>query len=415
LQGNVAALYSQLDHTSSREVAIGTLQAEDPNEPIYLDYQASTPLDPLAFEAMRPWFEGSFGNPHAQEHAFGWKAHAAIAKSREQVACLVGADPEDLVFTSSASEANNLAVLGLCSAPPESSRDTVLVSAIEHPSVVQAALALRTRGYRVRELPVDRTGLVRLDILEAELQGSVCLVSIGAVNGEIGSVQDLFSIGECCRNHGVLFHTDAAQALTALHLDVRVLPVDLMTLASHKAYGPQGVGALYIASNARSRVSPLIHGGGQERGLRSGTLPTALCVGFGGACELIGQFGSAERERVAALRDQLWHHLSRSVPSIRTNGPMSTRHPGNLNVCIPGIDARELIQLLQPTIACSTGSACHSGMQTSSHVLAAIGLRQSDARASLRFGVGRFSTPAEIATAARRIASTIDTARFLSA
>lgn len=391
------------------------MNPEERPAPIYLDYQASTPLDSDALAGMRPWFEERFGNPHAQEHAFGWQAHAAIENARAQVGRIVNADADEMIFTASATEANNIALIGTCTETPAGQPATLLVSSIEHPSVLEPARMLSTHGYRLRQIPVDAGGLLRLDVLEQELKAGAHLVSVSAVNNEIGTVQDLARIGDLCRRHGALFHTDAAQALTALELDVKRLPVDLLTVASHKAYGPQGIGALYIAPHARPRIRALIHGGGQEQGLRSGTLPTALCVGFGRACEKLGRHGGAERDRVRGLRDDLWRRLTALIPTIRINGSMGARHPGNLNVRIPGIDARELVQLLQPAIACSTGSACHSGSHEHSHVLTAIGLSPCDARSSLRLSIGRFTNSVEVAAAAEQIAETLHGARALSA
>lgn len=378
---------------------------------IYLDFQASTPIDPAVADAMCKSIREGCGNPHSNEHAFGWAAREVVEQARASVAALVGADPEEVVFTSGATEANNLAVFGAAERAP-TGRDTVLVSAIEHSSVLEPARALISRGFRVRELAVGTDGRLDLAALDQELDERVLLVSVGAVNNEIGVVQNLSAIGERCRAVGALFHTDAAQALCAGQLSLQSMPVDLASFSSHKAYGPAGIGALYVAEGCDARIAPQILGGSQQRNLRAGTLPMALCTGFGRACDLLATDGSLERSRIATLRKRLWTSLLAGIPGVALNGPadFALRHPGNLNIALEGIDAHDLIQRLQPELACSTGSACHSGTEATSHVLSALGLSERRARASLRLSLGRQTTSNEVDRAAVLIAAAAEAA-----
>lgn len=375
-----------------------------PATAIYLDFQASTPVDPSVADSMCEWLRRGRGNPHSAEHAFGWAAREAVERARESVAALVHTDAQDIVFTSGATEANNLALFGVAARAPEG-RDTILVSAIEHASVLEPARALQGQGMRIVELPVDQEGRVQLDVLDCMLSNRVLLVSVGAVNNEIGTIQDLKAIGERCRAAGALLHTDAAQALSACGLPLGTLPVDLASLSSHKAYGPGGIGALYVAPGHETRLSPQILGGAQQRGLRAGTLPTALCVGFGQACEILASTGTIERARIALLRDHLWQLLKAAIPGVTLNGPpdSSARHPGNLNVAFGQLDARDIVQWLQPGLACSTGSACHSGSEEPSHVLSAIGNDERRARSSVRLSLGRQTTSNDVERAAALI------------
>jgi cysteine desulfurase len=381
-------------------------QSTVPSAAIYLDYQASTPIDLAVVEAMCESLKGPCGNPHSSEHAFGWAANNAVERARTSVAAVVGVDSNDIVFTSGATEANNLALFGVAARAPRT-RDTLLVSSIEHASVLAPARELAARGFRVMELPVWTDGRVDMSALDRALNDSVLLVSIGAVNNEVGTIQDLSSIGERCRAVGAMFHTDAAQAMTAGELPLGELPVDFASLSSHKSYGPSGIGALYVAPGCVNRIVPQLLGGDQQQGLRSGTLPTALCVGFGRACEILAEVGATERRRVAELRDHLWKELKALIPGLLLNGPRepTSRHPGNLNLAFQGVDARDLIQRLQPNLACSTGSACHSGNEDPSYVLSALGYDQRRAKASLRLSLGRQTTKDNVLTAAQLIAT----------
>lgn len=361
-------------------------------KPLYFDYQASTPVDPAVVTAMMPFFSEQFGNPHSAEHLFGHRALEAIELARSQVAALIGAEPQDIIFTSGATEANNLAILGIARNEDLARRDTILVSAIEHSSVLEAALH---SGLRVVSVGVTPEGLIDQDFFQAHLSERVRLVSFGAVNNEIGAQQDIEVLGQAAREVGALVHVDAAQAVSALELDAAAMPVDFMSLSSHKAYGPKGVGALYAAPGRRRLLTPLMFGGGQESGMRAGTLPTPLCVGFGVACALIRSSGKEERVRIKELRDYFFAQLQSVCSEASLIGPSSARHPGNLSIKLPVADARDVLQLAQTGLACSTGSACHSGSELPSHVLLALGMPVAEARRILRLGIGRFTTVTE--------------------
>jgi cysteine desulfurase len=378
---------------------------------IYMDYQASTPADPRVVEAMRPYWSTIFGNPHSTDHGFGWTADAAVEKARGQIAALIGADPDEIIFTSGATEANNLAILGIARASP---RRRIVVSAIEHKSILAAARAAQDElGFEVVSVPVGANGIVDPADVAALLDERVALVSIMAVNNEIGTVQPLREIAATCQAIGAVFHSDAAQAVSVLPLDVYCDGADLMSMSAHKAYGPKGLGALYIRRHLPVRPKPIIHGGGQEQGLRSGTLPTPLCVGFGEACRILAEERDAEIERIAALRSQLICKLQSAVPGLMLNGALAPRHSGSLNVRFPGVDAELLLQALQPNVAASTGSACTSGQPEPSHVLRAIGLSAPEAASSIRFSIGRFTTREEIDRAVGHVAHALSALKDL--
>ena len=367
---------------------------------IYLDHLASTPLDPLVLEAMLPWMRPeAAGNPHAA-HAAGWRAADAVEQARAEVAALVGAQPGEVVFTSGATEANALALLG--GVPPGGG---CVVSAVEHASVLGCLADLRRRGYPDVVLPVDGIGRVDPAGLEralADLPGPA-LVSVMAANNEVGTVQPLAELAEVAARHGALMHSDAVQALSTRMLDMAAMGLHGLSLSGHKLYGPMGIGALVIRQPFRP--VPASAGGGQQRGLRAGTLPTPLCVGLGAACRLARERREEDARRIAELRDRLWRQLRERLPGIRRNGAGDSGDglAGCLNVTVPGIDAADRLLDL-PDLAVATGSACHSGAGEPSHVLLALGLSPADAHASLRFGLGRGTTAAEVDAAAERLA-----------
>jgi cysteine desulfurase len=369
---------------------------------IYMDYQATTPADPRVVEAMQPYWSVMYGNPHSADHAFGWNADAAVETARGQVAALIGADVDEIVFTSGATEANNLAVLGIARASPPARR-RIVVSAIEHKCVLAAARAATEEGFEVITVPVGADGIVDPRAVAAVVDERVALVSVMAVNNEIGTVQPLSEIAALCAAVGAIFHTDAAQALNALPIDVTTLGADLLSLSAHKAYGPKGMGALYVRRGMLVRPKPIIHGGGQEGGLRSGTLPTPLCVGFGEACRILAEERDDDAKRIRILRDKFLVELRKRVPGLTVNGDQAARHPGSLNLLFPSIDASLLLQNLHPNVAASTGSACTSGQPEPSHVLRAIGLSSEDAHASIRFSIGRLTTEGDVDEAAQHI------------
>jgi cysteine desulfurase len=399
------------------------MRADDPAArpnrlPVYLDNQASTPLDPRVLDAMLPYFTEHFGNPHSESHIYGKNAMAAIERARAEVARLIGADPREIVFTSGATEANNLALKGaahFARAHPVGGgqpRDRIVVLTTEHKCVLESAASLAREGFAVSHLAVEPGGLVSLDRLAAALSERTLLVSVMAAHNEIGVIQPLAEIGALCRSRGVLLHTDAAQAFGKIPLDVEAMKIDLLSVSGHKIYGPKGVGALYVRRRPRVRLLPLIDGGGQERGLRSGTLPTPLCVGLGHAATLAAAEMGEEAVRIRALRDRLQNNLMRRIAGLHINGDSEHRLPGNLNLSFPGLTAPELIEAC-PGIAISTGSACTSATVEPSYVLRALGLSDALANGSIRLGLGRFSTEAEVdfavdalAAAATRLAPT---------
>ncbi len=377
--------------------------------PIYLDCHATTPVDPVVLAAMHPWWQEGFGNPHSAEHWFGWQAHQAVEDARTAIASLIGAAEEEILFTSGATEANNLALIGGAQARyPQ--RTHVIVSAIEHKCVLESAAALQRRGWQVDVLPVDQEGRVCLDMLAKLVTSNTALVSIMAVNNEIGTIQSLAAIGQLCAAYDVWFHCDAAQALAAMPLDVLDQHIDLLSLSSHKIYGPKGVGALWARMDVRERLHPINYGGGQEQGIRSGTLSTPLCVGFGEACRQMERQRHVDAVHMTKLCERLWQGIQQAAPAACLNGPPAPhRHPGNLNIRFVGLDARLLLGKLQPTLAASTGSACTTGIPEPSHVLRAIGLAPVDADSSLRLGLGRFTRADEIERAIDLFATVIQT------
>ncbi len=367
--------------------------------PIYLDNQSSTRVDPRVLEAMLPYFTEQFGNPHSTSHPYGHIAAEAIEKARSEIAALIHADPREVIFTSGATESNNLAIKGaahFARAHPQRGqpRDRLVTLQTEHKCVLESCKALEEEGFEVTYLPVEPNGLVSLSALAEALSERTLLVSIMAAHNEIGVIQPLAEIGALCRHKGVLFHTDAAQAVGKISIDVEAMGIDLLSVSGHKIYGPKGVGALYVRRRPRVRLTPLIDGGGQERGVRSGTLPTPLCVGLGRATAIAGAEMTEEAERLLRLRERLWTSLARQVPGLRLNGDAERRLPGSLNLSFPGISAQQLIEAV-PSIAISTGSACTSAAVEPSYVLRALGLPDALANSAIRIGLGRFTTAAE--------------------
>jgi cysteine desulfurase len=374
-----------------------------PKFPIYLDHHATTPTDPRVSAAMEPYFTERFGNAASASHVFGWRAEAAVEDARERLAAAIGAvEGREIVFTSGTTEADNLALKGIARAQ-RSHRDHLITAETEHPAVLECCAALESEGFRVTVLPVDRFGLVDPDDVRRAIGARTALVSVMAANGEIGVLQPLAEIGQICRDQGVLFHTDAAQAVGKIPIDVEALGVDLLSMCAHKLYGPPGIGALYVRNRRpRIRLEPLFHGGGQERGFRSGSLSLPLIVGFAEAVDLC--LGSLEDEsaRLQQLRDLLWLRLREGLEDLQQNGHPQRRLPGNLNVAFPGVQADGLIASLRD-VALSSGSACSSASPEPSRVLRALGLSDALSRASLRFGLGRWNTGEEIEWVAERL------------
>jgi cysteine desulfurase len=374
-----------------------------PNRPVYLDNHATTPLDPRVLAAMRPWWEQNFANPGSVEHAMGRAAEEAVEAARGHVAVLVGAEPAEILFTSGATESNNLAIKGAArfAATMGTDRRRVITLATEHKCVLESVKDLAGEGFEPVVLPVLPSGLLDLDLLEATLAAApTLLVSVMAVNNEIGVIQDLAAIGAAVKRHGALFHCDAAQAAGRIPLDVAEIRADLLSLSGHKLYGPKGIGALYVRRRPRVRLAPLFSGGGQERGLRSGTLPAPLIVGLGEACRIAADEQLLDSGRVAGQRDRFLAALRAEVPEVAVLADRERRVSGNLSLAFPGgVTAQELMAGA-PEICVSTGSACSSAEVEPSHVLQALGIPESQARATLRIGIGRFTSPAEVDLAA---------------
>lgn len=367
--------------------------------PIYLDHHATTPLDPRVLEAMMPWLTEDFGNAASTTHVYGWRAEAAVEDARERIAGAVGAEAREIVFTSGATESNNLAILG--AAEVNAGRAGHLVSVVtEHPAVLDPCHHLESLGWDVTWLDVDRDGLIDPGRVEAALRDDTLLVSLMAANNEIGVLQPIESIGALCRARGVLFHSDAAQAVGRVALDVDVASLDLLSISGHKIYGPKGVGALFVRQRRpRAKLAPRQHGGGHEGGLRSGTLPVPLIVGMARALELCLDEREAEEVRLRALRDRLHGRITASLDGVRLNGHAARRLPGNLNLAFDEVDGARLLLALSG-LAVSSGSACASATPAPSHVLLALGLPEALARASLRFGLGRGTTADDVDRAA---------------
>lgn len=377
-----------------------------PNRPVYLDYQATTPCDPRVVHKMLPWFNENFGNPHSVEHVLGREAETAAEAARAEVAALIGAAPREVVFTSGATESNNLAIKGAARFAREAGdpRRRIVTVATEHKCVLQTIADLASEGFEPVVLPVGADGLLDPASLRAALAEPALLVSVMAVNNEIGVVQDIAALAALAREAGALFHCDAAQAAGKIPIDAAALGIDLLSVSAHKLYGPKGVGALYVRRRPRVRLAPLFSGGGQERGLRAGTLPAPLLVGFGEACRIAAAEMAEEAARLAALRDRLLSGLAAAVPGIRVNGSLAARIAGNLSVTFPRATAQALMQAC-PALCLSTGSACSAAEVEPSYVLRALGLDAAAAGRTLRIGLGRFTSPADIDLAVAALAS----------
>lgn len=380
------------------------------NRPIYLDCHSTTPVDERVLAAMLPFFTEYFGNPSSINHVYGWEAEAAVKQARTILAKAINASPEEIVFTCGATEANNLAIKGVAEAYFGKGQHIITV-ATEHSAVIDPCKYLRSLGFEVTVLAVQKDGLLDLSLLEETLRPETILVSVMAANNEIGVLQPLAEIGAICRSCGVLFHTDAAQAIGKIPLDVEAMKIDLLSMTAHKVYGPKGIGALYVRRrHPRVQISPQLHGGGQERGMRSGTLYPPQIVGFGKAVEIALAELDIESQRLTGLRQSLWQQLS-TLDGIHLNGHPTLRLPGNLNISVEGVDGAALLLGLQPVMAVSSGAACSSATTAPSHVLTALGHSEQLAYASVRFGIGRFNNAAEIEQVGQHATSTISSLR----
>ena len=368
-----------------------------PDIPIYLDYQATTPLDPRVWKAMCPYWSESFGNPHSHGHRFGWDAAEAVQYARSQVANLIGADDNEIIFVSGATESCNLALRGM--AGSDSKRNRIITVSTEHPAVLETVRDLAQRGFDVSEISVTNSGLVDMSELSKALDSNTLIVSVMLANNEIGVIQPLRDISEMAHSMGALVHTDATQAVGRIYVDVDDLGIDLLSMSGHKIYGPNGIGVLFARNLSELNLQPIITGGSQERGLRPGTVPTPLVVGLGEACELISEEMESERQRITKLTAYLCSDLFESVPNIRLFGDPIMRVPGNLNMGVPGVLAENLVDAVSDTLAISTGAACSTGSPEPSHTIMALGVNDEIAATAVRISLGRFTTKWEIDTA----------------
>jgi cysteine desulfurase len=380
--------------------------------PIYLDYQATTPLDPQALEVMIPFFTEKFGNPHSRSHQFGWEAEEAVEHARAQIASVINASPKEIIFTSGATESNNTAIRGIAKFYQDKKNHIITVQT-EHKCVLDVCRHLEQEGFNITYLPVQANGLIDLNHLREAITDKTSIVSIMAVNNEIGVIQPLKEIGQICREKGVFFHSDIAQAFGKIPIDVEECNIDLASISAHKIYGPKGVGALFVRRKPRVRLHPIIHGGGQERGIRSGTLPTPIIAGFGKAAEIAKTRMELDYQHVKNLSDKFMDFIVKHIPEVYLNGDKVNRYPGNINISFAYIEGESMILAIKE-LAVSSGSACTSSSLEPSYVLRALGLDEEMAHTSIRFGIGRFTTEAEIEFAAALIQSKVENLRNLS-
>lgn len=380
--------------------------------PIYLDMQATTPVDPRVLDAMLPFLSDQYGNPHSRTHAYGWEAEEAVENARKEVADLIGADPKDIVFTSGATETNNMAIKGVARFHKDRKKHVITLQT-EHKCVLDSCRKLQEEGFDVTYLPVQKNGIVDLAELEAAIRPDTSLVSAMTVNNETGVIQPIKEIGAIVRKHrGVYFHTDAAQAVGKIPVDVNEANVDLLSISGHKLYGPKGVGAAYVRRRPRVRIEPIINGGGQERGLRSGTLPTALCVGLGEAARIAKLEMARDHARIKQLSDRLINSINAQVEHVVRNGDPNG-YPGCVNLSFAYVEGESLLMALKD-IALSSGSACTSASLEPSYVLRALGAAEDMAHSSLRFGIGRFTTEAEVDYVVQKIVAVVQRLRDMS-
>lgn len=380
--------------------------------PIYLDYQATTPMDPRVLEKMLPWFTEKFGNPHSRSHAYGWEAEAATDLAREQVAALIGATEKEIIFTSGATESNNIAIKGLAHFYKDKKNHIITVQT-EHKCVLDSCRHLEQEGFEVTYLPVEKSGLINLETLKSAIKDNTVLVSVMAVNNEIGVIQPLAEIGKICHERGVFFHTDAAQAFGKIPLDVEAMHIDLMSISGHKCYGPKGIGALYVRRRPRVRLEALFSGGGQERGFRSGTLATPLVVGLGEAARIAKDEMAKDEAHVRRLYNRFLSEILDGIKEVYLNGDREKRWPGNINLSFAYVEGESMIMAIK-NLAVSSGSACTSASLEPSYVLRALGVGEDLAHTSIRFGIGRFTTDEEVDYAIALIKNSINKLREMS-
>ncbi|KAI8050377.1 mitochondrial cysteine desulfurase [Syncephalis plumigaleata] len=382
------------------------------NRPVYLDMQATTPIDPRVLDAMMPFMTQQYGNPHSRTHQYGWESEKAVDAARAEVAALINADPKEIVFTSGATESNNLSIKGVAHFYRERKKH-IITTQTEHKCVLDSCRSLQEEGYEVTYLPVNEGGLVNLEELEKAIRPDTALVSIMTVNNEIGVIQPIAEIGSICRKHKVFFHTDAAQAFGKVPIDVNAMNIDLLSISGHKIYGPKGVGALYVRRRPRVRLVPLISGGGQERGLRSGTVAAPLAAGLGAACRIAREEMKHDSEHVERLSKRLIEGITSQVKHVVQNGDPKHFYPGCVNLSFAYVEGESLLMALKD-IALSSGSACTSASLEPSYVLRALGAEEDMAHSSIRFGIGRFTTEEEVDFVVERVCQHVNRLREMS-
>ncbi len=380
--------------------------------PIYLDYQATTPMDPRVFEAMKPYFLEKFGNPHSRSHAYGWEAEEAGEVAREHVAALINANEKEIIFTSGATESNNIALKGVARFYKDK-KNHIITVVTEHKCVLDSCRHLEQEGFEVTYLPVQPNGLIDLEALKAAIKDTTVIVSVMGINNEIGVIQPLAEIGKICRERGVFFHTDCAQAFGKIPLDVEAMNIDLMSISGHKIYGPKGIGALYVRRRPRIRIEAMMSGGGQERGMRSGTLPTPMVVGLGEAAKIAKAEMGKDAEHVRRLSEKFLTACMDNIKDVYLNGDRVQRYPGNINLSFAYIEGESMIMAIKD-LAVSSGSACTSASLEPSYVLRSLGVNEELAHTSIRFGIGRFTTEAEVDYAIKTVTSSIERLREMS-
>ncbi|KAF6214596.1 hypothetical protein GE061_009339 [Apolygus lucorum] len=396
------------DNESSKATLIASINGR----PLYMDAQATTPLDPRVLDAMLPYLTSFYGNPHSRTHAYGWESEKAVEDARKEVADLIGADPKEIIFTSGATECNNIAVKGVARFYGENKKH-VITTQTEHKCVLDSCRVLENEGFTVTYLPVNSNGLISMENLEKAIRKDTALVSIMSVNNEIGVIQPIEEIGKLCRSKKVFFHTDAAQAVGKIPLDVNKMNIDLMSISGHKLYGPKGVGALYVRRRPRVRLEPIQSGGGQERGLRSGTVPTPLIVGLGAACKLALSEMEYDHAWMKKLSERLLSKITSNLEDVVRNGDPVHSYPGCINLSFAYVEGESLLVALKD-VALSSGSACTSASLEPSYVLRAIGADEDLAHSSIRFGFGRFTTMEEVDYTAERCIKHVKRLRDMS-
>ncbi|KAF7728309.1 cysteine desulfurase [Apophysomyces ossiformis] len=397
---------------SAESLGFESKTVNDPNRPIYLDMQATSPTDPRVLDAMLPYLTELYGNPHSRTHPYGWESEKAVENAREQVAKLIGADPKEIIFTSGATESNNLSIKGVARFY-KNKKKHIITTQTEHKCVLDSCRVLQEEGFEVTYLPVQTSGIVDLKVLEEAIRPDTALVSIMSVNNEIGVIQPIAEIGKICRSKKVFFHTDAAQAVGKLPIDVNEMNVDLLSISGHKLYGPKGIGAIYVRRRPRVRLDAIQSGGGQERGIRSGTVPTPLAVGLGAACQVAAEEMKYDHERIARLSKRLVDGITAKVEHVTRNGDPEQCYPGCVNLSFAYVEGESLLMALKD-IALSSGSACTSASLEPSYVLRALGADDEMAHSSIRFGIGRFTTEEEVDFVVSKVVQHVQKLRDMS-